>query len=64
MDVTKAQLLGSMDVAMLDPTTTEAQIRGLAEATLKEGYGFVCVHSSRPAPATARTRSRSTRTCG
>jgi deoxyribose-phosphate aldolase len=45
MDITKTAMLASMDVAMLDPTATEAQIRGLAEATLKEGYGFVCVHS-------------------
>jgi deoxyribose-phosphate aldolase len=45
MDITKELLLSILDVAMLDPTTSVAQVRGLAEATIKERYGFVCVHS-------------------
>jgi len=38
-------MLQMMDVAMLEPTTTLAQVRGLAEAAIKEGFGFICVHS-------------------
>jgi deoxyribose-phosphate aldolase len=45
MEVTKEQMLQMMDVAMLEPTTSEAQIRGLAEAAIKEGFGYLCVHS-------------------
>jgi deoxyribose-phosphate aldolase len=45
MDITRERMLAMMDVAMLDPTTTETQVRGLAEAAIAEGYGFVCVHS-------------------
>jgi deoxyribose-phosphate aldolase len=45
MDLTKEQMLQMMDVAMLEPTTTLAQVRGLAESAVKEDYGFICVHS-------------------
>lgn len=45
MDITKDEMLSMMDVAILEPITTEAQIRSLAEETLRERYGFVCVHS-------------------
>jgi deoxyribose-phosphate aldolase len=45
MEISKAKMLGMMDVAMLDPVTTDANIRGLAEAIVKEGYGFACIHS-------------------
>lgn len=44
-DLSKQDMLQMMDVAMLEPTTTFAQVRGLAEAATKEGYGFICVHS-------------------
>ena len=45
MDISKDKMLSMMDVAMLEPTTTEAQIRSLAEETIRERYGFVCIHS-------------------
>jgi deoxyribose-phosphate aldolase len=45
MESERDQMLAMMDVAMLDPITTTAQVRGLAEAAIAEGYGFVCVHS-------------------
>ncbi len=45
MEITKEKMLSMLDVAMLEPTTTEAQVRGLAEAAIKEGFGFICIHS-------------------
>jgi deoxyribose-phosphate aldolase len=50
VDIARADMLAMMDVAMLDPITTEAQVRGLAQAAITEGYGFICVHSLHVAP--------------
>ena len=45
MEITRQELLGMLDVAMLEPTTTFAQVRALAEAAKKEDGGFICIHS-------------------
>jgi deoxyribose-phosphate aldolase len=45
MDIAYDNLLQMMDVAMLEPTTTFSQIRGLAQAAIDEGFGQICIHS-------------------
>ena len=45
MDIAYDELLRMMDVAMLEPTTTFSQIRGLAQAAIDEGFGQICIHS-------------------
>ena len=45
MDIAYDTMLQIMDVAMLEPTTTFSQIRGLAQAAIDEGFGQICIHS-------------------
>ncbi|MCX7425194.1 MAG: deoxyribose-phosphate aldolase [Planctomycetia bacterium] len=45
MDIAYDKVLQMMDVAMLEPTTTFSQIRGLAQAAIDEGFGQICIHS-------------------
>lgn len=45
MDIAYDKMLQMMDVAMLEPTTTFSQIRGLAQAAIDEGFGQICIHS-------------------
>lgn len=45
MDIAYDTMLQSMDVAMLEPTTTFSQIRVLAQAAIDEGFGQICIHS-------------------
>jgi deoxyribose-phosphate aldolase len=45
MDIAYDRMLQMMDVAMLEPTTTFSQIRGLAQAAIDEGFGQICIHS-------------------
>jgi deoxyribose-phosphate aldolase len=45
MDIAYDTMLQMMDVAMLEPTTTFSQIKGLAQAAIDEGFGQICIHS-------------------
>ena len=45
MDIAYDNMLQMMDVAMLEPSTTFSQIKGLAQAAIDEGFGQICIHS-------------------
>jgi len=45
MEITHNNMLQMMDVAMLEPTTTFSQIKGLAQTAIDEGFGQICIHS-------------------
>jgi deoxyribose-phosphate aldolase len=45
MDIAYDKMLQMMDVALLEPTTTFSQIRGLAQTAIDEGFGQICIHS-------------------
>jgi len=51
MNLTTERIKGMLDVALLKPTGTEAEIRTLAEVVRDERFSFVCVYTLHTRPA-------------
>jgi deoxyribose-phosphate aldolase len=60
MDITREQIKQMLDVALLRPTATAAEIEALAQVVRDENFGQICVntlHVRRAAEALKRTQS-------
>lgn len=53
MDITQADIKKMLDVALLQPTATPAQIEALAHVVRDEGFGQICVNTWHTARAAA-----------
>lgn len=56
MDITQADIKKMLDVALLQPTATPAQIEALAHVVRDEGFGQICVNTWHTARAAAIVR--------